>query len=100
VASWWTHKEGIKLFPESVQRGHVRLTVAQQTSELSEKLVAAGARQNDVLQPSLARTAVAEGMGLAWRDDGHRARLGGKDLVTHLDLIRALQKAKNLVVSL
>ena len=34
-------------------------------------------------------------MGLAGRDDGHRARLGGKDLVTHLDCIRPLQKAKN-----
>src|SRR5215510_8742784 len=63
--------------------------------ELSEKLVAAGARHNDVLQPSLARTDVAEGMGLAGRDDCHRSRLGGKERVTHLDLIRPLQKAKN-----
>jgi hypothetical protein len=34
-------------------------------------------------------------MGMAWRDDGHRSRLSGKELVTHLDLIRPLQKAKN-----
>src|SRR4029434_4790924 len=73
----------------------MRLAVTQQTRELSEKLVAAGARHNDVLQPSLARTDVAEGMGMAWRDDRHRSRLGGKDLVTHLDFIRPLQKAKN-----
>src|SRR5262249_49065480 len=34
-------------------------------------------------------------MGMAGQDDRHRSRLGGKELVTHLDLIRPLQKAKN-----
>ena len=83
------------MFPESVKRGHVRLAVTQQARDLSEKLVAAGARHNDVLQPSITRTDVAEGMGMAGQDDRHRSRLGGKELVTNLDLIRPLQKAKN-----
>src|SRR5262249_32810607 len=95
VASWWPHKEGVKLFSESVKRGHVRLAVFQQTSDVSENLVAAGARHNDGLQPSLTRTAIAKGMGMAGQDDRHRSRLGGQYLVTNLDLIRSLQKAKN-----
>jgi len=69
--------------------------VPQQAREVSEKLVAAGARHNDVLQPRLTLTDVAEGMGMAGRDDRHRSRLGGKERVTNLDLIRPLQKAKN-----
>jgi hypothetical protein len=93
-ASWGAHKEGVTLCPESVQRGHVRLAVTQQARDVSEKLVAACARHHDVLQPSLTRPDVAEGMGMAGRDDRHRSQLGGKELVTNLDLIRLLQKAK------
>lgn len=29
VASWWTHKEGVKLCSESFKRSHVRLAVTQ-----------------------------------------------------------------------
>jgi hypothetical protein len=60
-----------------------------------KKLVAAGARHNDVLQPRITLTDIAKGMGMAGQDDRHRSRLGGKELVTNLDLIRSLQKAKN-----
>src|SRR5262249_33723244 len=47
VPSGGPHKESVKLSPEPVQHGHVRLAVPQQAREVSEKLVAAGARHHD-----------------------------------------------------